>query len=42
MYYYILDAYTAYKTIEKTIQIINNVVYVVNIIRASQIARKYL
>jgi hypothetical protein len=42
MYYYILSAYTAYKTIEKTIEIANNVIYIINIVRASQIARKYL
>lgn len=42
MYYYILSAYTAYKTIQKTIEIANNVIYVINIVRASRIARKYL
>ena len=42
MIYFIISAYTTYKTLKNTIEIINNIAYVVNIVRASKIARKYL
>jgi hypothetical protein len=42
MIYFIIGAYTTYKTIKNTIEIINNITYAVNIIRASKLARKYL
>jgi hypothetical protein len=38
----IISAYALYKTLETTYKVINNTIYVVNVIRASKIARKYL
>jgi hypothetical protein len=42
MIYYIISAYATYNSIKNTIEMINNITYVIDIIRSSKIAKKYL